>query len=156
MFGGGWQLDVMQRRRDLLMAHGRKLDTTPKIAEYGKYWSRTFGITNQHPSWCITDWYGVVDAPSGDVKINGYVGDDGIGHTFQYYFSDGSKDWFYFNGINPRTIPASTSKKLTSITFSIVVAEIDNSYAFVVETGQILFAGKNTPYYGHHSIYELN
>lgn len=34
--------------------------------------------------------------------------------------------------------------------------EIDDAYLYVIDSGEIIFAGKNTPYYGHRNISELN
>ena len=140
------------------MAQSRKPDTTPKIAEYGKYWNRKFGDTTDNANWCITQWIDVNDPYTGTERatsINGFIGADNIGITFQYYTINGS-DWFYFNGTNPRIIlPYNSQSRLTSISFSIQVNEIDNSYAYVVQTGRILFAGKNTPYYGYTNINDM-
>ena len=137
-----------------MMPHG--IDTSPKIAEYGKYWNRTFGSTTNSNNWCISEWYDVIDAPKGSVQIGGYVGADTTSITFQYWLGKGDNDWYYFAGVNPRNIPIGTDNRIVSITFSIQVAEIDNSYAYIVNTGQIIFAGTNTPYYGHRNISELN
>lgn len=38
----------------------------------------------------------------------------------------------------------------------IPLERINDAYFYINETGQILFAGKNTPYYGHTNISELN
>lgn len=152
-------MDLMQHRRSLLMAQGRKLDTTPKIAEYGKYWNRTFGSTSVNANWCITDWYDVVDTPgeSRITSINGYIGTDATTITFQYYLTNGTTNWYYFAGTNPRRVIANPATyRISKISFSIQITEIDNSYAVVVETGQILFAGKNTQYYGHRNISDLS
>lgn len=144
----------MQRRRTLLMMP-RGIDTNPKITEYGKHWDRTFGSTSISANWCITEWY-EVNQQSIVQTINGYIGADTSGITFQYFLSNGTTDWYYFNGTNPRTVTTRYGVGITSISFSIEIAQIDNSYAYCVETGQILFAGKNTIYYGHRNISELN
>lgn len=137
-----------------MMPHG--LDTTPIIDEYGVYWSRTYGQKTANADWCVTQFYDVVGAPYGNVNIQGFVGADSINVTFQYTFSNNSTGWYYFAGTNPRRIPAGTDRRITSISFSIQQTEIDNSYVYIVETGQILFAGKNSIYYGHRNISELN
>lgn len=136
------------------MSH--KTDTSPRIAEHGVHWSRTFGIKATNDNWCITDWYNVENAPFGDVNVQGFVGSDNTNITFQYRFNNDSTDWYYFNGVYPRRLPIGKDRKIVGITFSIQETEIYNSYAYIVETGQILFAGKNTPYYGHRNISELN
>lgn len=148
-------MELMQARRRLLTMNHRT-DTSPRIAEHGVYWSRTFGVKTDNNNWCITDWYNVENAPFGGAKVQGFIGADSNSITFQYRFSDGSTDWYYFNGTYPRALPISTSKRIIDITFSVQETEIDNSYAYIVETGQIFFAGKNTPYYGHANISELN
>lgn len=43
-----------------------------------------------------------------------------------------------------------------AIAITLSMFRLDESYAYIVETGQILFAGNNTPYYGHRNISELN
>ena len=40
--------------------------------------------------------------------------------------------------------------------FTLLTENLSGSYAYILETGEILFAGKNTPYYGHRNISELN
>lgn len=145
----------MSLRRRLLTMN-RKTDTSPKIAEHGVNWNRTFGGKTTNDNWCITDWYNVENAPFSDANIQGFVGADSDSITFQYHLSNGSTDWYYFAGVNPRKLSIGTNRKIVDITFSLQEAEIDNSYAYIVETGQIFFAGKNTPYYGHRNIAELN
>ena len=144
------------------MAQSRNPDTTPKIAEYGKYWNRTFGSTTDNADWCITQWIDVDDPYTGTgrpTSINGFIGADSNAITFQYYLTNGAvtqTNWNYFNNVNPRTVLSGNAfSRLTSISFSIQVNEIDNSYAYVEQTGQILFAGKNTPYYGYTNINDM-
>lgn len=141
------------------MQQNKVLDTSPRIAEQGKYWNRTFGSTTSNANWCITGWYDVIDETCDPryTTINGYVGTDSSSITFQYNLTNGTTNWFYFAGVNPRRVLSrEVEYRLTSISFSIEIAEIDNSYAFIVETGQILFAGRNTIYYGHTNISELS
>ena len=145
----------MVRRRQLMAMQISGLNTSPVIDEYGVHWNRTFGGKQSDDGWCITKYYDVIGAPRGEVNIMGFVGADSTTITFQYYFSDGATDWYYFNKVYPRRLPASTSKAIVSISFSIEVSEIENSYAYLVETGQIIFAGKNTPYYGYTNISEM-
>ena len=141
------------------MSSGKKvIDTSPKIAEYGVYWNRTYGSKTQSDSWCITEWYEFDTIYHGRVIICGYCGTDTKYITFQY---NGVKDdestyksWYYFNGFDHRTSGIGNAT-LHNITFSIEIAKIDDAYAYVKETGQIFFAGKNTPYYGYTNINDM-
>ena len=139
-----------------MMPHG--IDTSPVIDEYGVCWGRGFGIKTNNSAWGITKWYDVIDTPGTNrtTCINGYVGAELNSITFQYYLSSGTTDWWYFGDTNPRQILINSPDRVSNISFSIEIDKIDDSYAFVVETGFIIFAGKNTPYYGHRNISELN
>ena len=147
----------MIARKKRLMMQKSGLDTSPKVAQYGVYWGRTFGQTVQKEEWCITEWYDIDDEPgnSRDTYINGYVGKDTSDTTFQFYNTNSSSGWYYFNGTNPRRVFRNTYR-ISQISFSIESSKLDDSYAFMVETGQIIFAGKNTIYYGHKNVSELN
>lgn len=145
----------MVRRRQLMGMQISGLNTSPVIDEYGVHWNRTFGQKESNDRWCITKYYDVIDAPNGNVNIMGFVGADNTTITFQYHFSNGITDWYYFNKVYPRRLPIINDRAIISISFSIEVSEINNSYAYLVETGQIIFAGKNTPYYGYTNISEM-
>ena len=146
----------MEVRRSLLMMH--KFDTSPVIENDG-FWTRTFGVKSLSPGWGITKFYNIndqVDGSSRRTYINGYVGADTSSITFQYYLSDGSTDWWYFAGTNPRcVINPPKDLRITKISFSIELSEADDSYAYIMETGQIIFAGKNTIYYGYKNINDM-
>ena len=152
----------MAIRRRLLTQQNNVLDTSPVVEENGVYWSRTFGQTAENTNWCVTKFYGIDDPYTGQARttnINGFIGADTNQITFQYYLVNGSTkstNWYYFAGTNPRRALGSTVSRLTSISFSIQKSELPNSYAYIVETGQILFAGRNTIYYGHRNISELS
>lgn len=149
----------MERRRELMaMPHG--LDTSPVIEHTG-LWTRTFGkLSESDNDWCITKFYDTDDAPDGTLRstfINGYVGNDTTSITFQYYLSNGSTDYWYFAGTNPRRLLGNEDgRRVSRISFSIEKTKLKDSYAYIVETGKILFAGENTPYYGHTNVSELN
>ena len=148
-------MDMMAIRRRVLLGGKKVIDTSPKIAEYGVYWNREQGGKTANDNWCITELYTVISAPKGGVKVMGFVGADSSSITFQYNYANGNSSRYYFNNVYPRKIPMSTSTSLASITFSIETDEIVNSYAYIVETGQILFAGKNTPYYGYTNVNDM-
>ena len=76
--------------------------------------------------------------------------------------NDGSfVDWWgQTNGIPNWTTQESERDILNAgsneISCSIYLPIIDTTYAYIKETGQILFAGKDSIYYGHKNISELN
>lgn len=151
-------MDLMQRRRQLMGMQKSVLDTSPVIERTG-FWTRAIGELSDSPDWCVTKFYNTDDIPDGTYRathINGYIGSDTSSITFQYYFSDGSADFWYFAWTNSRLAVSSAVKRISRISFSIEKTKLKDSYAYIVETGKILFAGKNTPYYGHTNISELN
>ena len=151
----------MQARRQLLMMpHG--IDTSPKIAEYGKACAYATTGERDYSNACITDWYQFYPQQSGLLTIyyemlNGYSRRDG---NYQFYALDAVqtlRDWYYnLSETNKTRVIGWNGFTLQEIRFTIITANIDDVYAYVVETGQIFFAGKNTPYYGHRNIFELN
>lgn len=152
-------MDLMSRRRALLArVESGETDTSPRIVEYGTYWGRQNDVKLQDQSWCITKWYDFDPEYLGIITVYGYVGATGNDHTFQYRgertgSSNLYADWFYFQN-NTRNIGAA-DVTLKRISFSIAIAEINDSYAYVENTGQILFAGRNTPYYGYTNIHDM-
>lgn len=151
----------MLRRRQLMAM--QKLNTTPKVVQYDKCWGRGIEIVDDVAGWCITEWYVFNPRPTDlpTCTINGYVGNDITSRTFQYYYinNQGVKvgDWYYFNNNNtPGSRLIGRNPSWQYISFSVDLALLDDAYAYVQESGQILFAGKNTIYYGHRNISELN
>lgn len=138
------------------MPHG--LDNSPKIVEHGVYWGRGMNVKNNDSGWSITDWIYVKQQITGGI-LTGYVGANDVNnHTFQYYNENETKsDWYYFNnGDQEGNRQLSRNFAIAKISFSIYTPNIENTYAYIQNTGEILFAGKNSIYYGHSNISELN
>lgn len=138
---------------------GGKPDTSPKIAQYDKSWGRNVEVVNNDIGWCITEWYEFNQRPSAFINctIVGYIGNAGNQKTFQYYYNT-NHGWYYFiNNDNPssRVISTGSSHDWKYISFSIDSSKLDDAYAYWHETGQIFFAGKNTPYYGYKNINDM-
>lgn len=142
---------------------GGKPDTSPKIAEYDKSWGIAYGTINDTIGWCITEWYDFNPPSSGATVFTlcGYVGNDANQRTFQYYGyrnSVLSTNWYYFNANNApgtRNIGMIKEPNWEHISFSLDSTQLENLYVYVQETGQIIFAGKNTPYYGYKNINDM-
>lgn len=140
----------------MMLQETDEINTSPKILEYGVHWNRMFGEKTDNSNWCVTDWYSVDNAPLGNILLVGFIGGDNPSITFQYHTVQ-NNDWYYFaNQVGTRNIPLGSDNRLVDIAFSIEITEIHNSYVYVQETGQILFAGKNSIYYGHRNVSELN
>ena len=105
--------------------------------------------------WCVTIWYKPKIQQTGEITIcdNQSEADH---HVYQYLFSNDTRDWFYRGSDNKRQIRnANNTLYLSEIRFSVKTEEIDDAYAYVVETGEIFFAGKNTPYYGYTNLNQM-
>lgn len=127
-----------------MMPHG--IDTSPKIAAYGYSLNRSGTGIQAKSDWCYTEYY--------ELKFNGrqviHDNNTDMGNTFQYPMNAEGTTWDFWYG------PVRTITCYNIIRFSIVTANIDDAYAFSETSGQIFFAGKNTIYYGHRNISELN
>lgn len=127
------------------------LDTSPRIAEYGKYLNRSNTGTGSSEYWCYTEWYDIDPVPGianrlqiGNCEIDG-------GRTYQYTTSAGGANWDYRASGEYYTLPGNAN----TIRISIPIANLLTCYACIKTTGQILFAGKNTPYYGYTNINDM-
>ena len=136
------------RRRLMMMPHG--IDTSPIIERYN---AKLAGDIVAADGYCVTAKY--------------YYQSSNTVQTIAYYFGEASLQcqvfrnngetymdyWVLQKRQSPRTCINAGSD---AIWFTIEMNEINNCYAYIIETGQIFFAGKNTPYYGHRNISELN
>ena len=135
--------ELLTRRRLLLAMQKTGLDTSPRIAEYGYYCSRSKTGISADANWCYTDWYYVTQSARQRV----YDNCTNSNHTYQYDTSETDGDYWYG--------PERTVTIYSKIRFSIKISEIDNVYAYSGLTGQIFFAGKNTQYYGYTNINDM-
>ena len=144
------------------MAQNRKPDTTPKIAVYGKFLRNNTVIVDD-PEWCYTEWIecdltGQI-AGQGKALVDAYASLFVRGsppHSYQYELADGTLDYYYGSEDFSEDVRTATTKNIVRIRWSLLIANIDKCYAYLRNTGQIFFAGKNSIYYGHRNISELN
>ena len=154
-------MDMMEIRRRVLMGNRKKvIDTSPKIAEYGCYYRRheTKVIDTE---WCFTEWIDVLDAPLNrcticDAFASQYI-TGSVPKSYLYFFNDGSTDHYYgssdFSFFERGAVR--TGVYITSIAWSLKIENLDKCYAYLKETGQIFFAGKDSPYYGYTNINDM-
>ena len=130
------------------------IPTSPKITNYGYKLPAGNSLTNPlvaDSEGCVTDYYyyppqdytQTMTAYGTHANINIF-----LDNTYKDYWG-----WDAKTNENTRTVINKNSNK---IRFGLYTSMIDDAYAFLVETGQILFAGKNTQYYGHQNISELS
>ena len=145
-------MDMMAIRRRVLMGSRKKKspDTTVKIAEYGVAWqNRTQKVENAN--WGISEFV-VFEPVSTQRTLRGYgnvksfvVSKDGGATTFDYWGTTTDNPW------ERKCLNENTN----ACSFSIILSLIDDAWMIIVETGDILFAGKNTPYYGYTNINDM-
>lgn len=136
------------------------VDTTAKIAQYG-YELNTKGGYDASAKMCYTEFYPVSsggvnyffpctsnnDWPSGAPKIQVFH----QGEQVEYWTTDFG---IYGESTIERQRNPLYSGVFDSVRFSLVSEHVDNSYAYNSATGDIYFAGKNTPYYGMANVDE--
>ena len=136
----------MEVRRKMLMGGKKVIDTTIKILAENSAW-RMGGY--------LEDWEG------NNASIIYAYEPQSVGRQLVYggltrqliIFENGVyKDyWSVRNDDNRDVINANSN----GIGVTITASNIDNAYAYLPSNGQILFAGKNTPYYGYTNINDM-
>jgi hypothetical protein len=142
----------------MLQSANEPVDTSPKIAEYGKACATSNTGERVSATNCITEWYTFDPKQVGRLSI--YYFDNNVVYprndaNYQYVSEGGNRNWYYRGSNFTRTI-GWDNDTLHQIRFTILTENIDDVYAYVVETGQIFFAGKHTPYYGYTNINDMH
>lgn len=149
-------MDLMTRRRALmaLVKSEPGIDTSPRIAQYGV--KNPSGNPASKPyiedaNYCVTVIYPYTSSASKQtLTLYG-----GSGNVILYDNGTYKDYWSFEAEIQPHrrnVINANTN----GISCPLKISMLADSYAFMVETGEILFAGRNSIYYGHRNINELN
>ena len=144
---------------------GETLDTSAKIAQYDMG-LHTDGTENEAPGLCITEFY---DIPNGYVgKITGLVASDGNTYSYNFqrliYQDNTVKTYWSMKtlvadvGSDPveSGLYYASAWPANKVRFTLISATLDDSYIYFTDTGDIIFAGKNTPYYGMSNISDVN
>ena len=142
-------MDVMEARKRLLMRK-RGLDTSPVILQYDvRLWSDG-SITTKNGA-CITKSYDY------DVGLNRRFDHYGLASsTINYKNGEFFDYWNVPSDDAPKTNQILAASNTQQIQFTLITSLLDDCYVINVGTGDILFAGKNSIYYGHRNISELN
>lgn len=132
------------------------IDTSPIILDYGRrLYSGEGYYDKSEPNICTTDYYSI--DPSDSVQYITYK----LNSINQYYLNYHCyKDGVYIDYWSERSVGDAiiTDSKVNAganqLRFTLYVDKIDDSFCYVNNTGKILFAGKNTEYYGKRTIYD--
>ena len=138
----------MERHRALMMMpHG--LDTSPIILQYGVRY-RPRDIISSDSTMCITDKYDCF-CDNNHRKFLAY----GLQSTTLNYKSGEYYDYWNTPVLTPASVTIAKDGT-EQMAFTLVTSMLDDCYVVQEGTGIILFAGKNSIYYGHRNISELN
>lgn len=118
------------------------LDTSPKILENGKEWYRGNLVNSSSQSATIIYSYESSNSVQNIITAHVY----GVINVF--------RDGTYIDYWSPGNYKLNANSNGVGV--NIATNEIDDAYLYITQTGVILFAGKNTIYYGHRNISELN
>lgn len=134
-----------------------ELNTTPVIAEYGKFRTtrdRNDLVTNS--DYCYTKKYlvpwtqGMVYKLLAANTISGLTTHCGTA-AFVTENETYSTTWEITPG-EEKTIPVNYTFEICKLSVSLITADIANSYLYNQTTGEVIFAGANTPYYNKRNI----
>lgn len=141
------------------MAQKKLPDTTVQIAEYGYSWGRSRYAKDANADYGISVFYNYSLSSSARTLVTMCLNPS----TMLMLQKDGVyKDWW-----GQTIVPAGGTWEATEserkvinantneVSCSIYLPLIDNTYAYIKESGEILFAGKNTPYYGYTNINDM-
>ncbi len=135
------------------------VDTTAKIAGTG-YGLNSQGELQSREKACYTEFYSFGRTIEGrdSRKVIYYVstGNQGgmAGADKQTVYQDGEFVTYWttrFDSVNENNFGGNYGP-FNQLRFSLVTAYIDDDYAYFADTGEVIFAGKNTQYYGMANI----
>lgn len=144
----------MTRRRALMaQVESGEIDTSPIIEYYNKGLKKN-GTVQDVEGCCVTAMY---EYPA-KTFTQTYVCTGGWGNSagLLIIYQDGTQiDWWGTSNqdnYERNCIDANSN----GLKLSLQMNRLDDAYMYLKETGQILFAGRNSIYYGHRNINELN
>lgn len=156
-------MDMMAIRRRVLMASKNKLpDTTAQIAEYGYSWGRGKYVKVEDSNYGLSIFYAFQSSSSKQTIVSMGLSSEKTfilqaDGTYEDWWTQASlpsgadDDYWMEHETNKKRINAGANE----ISCSIYLPLIDTTYAYIKESGDILFAGKRTPYYGYTNINDM-
>ena len=143
-------MDMMAIRRRVLLGGKKVIDTSPKIVAYDSAYGSS-GNAVYAEGFCRTDLYSYLP-----MQIKGTIAYYGTSSKIMVLYKNNGGArvdyWVLHNEQSPRKcINVGTD----SAVFTLETSKLPDCYAYIVDTGQILFAGKNSPYYGYTNINDM-
>lgn len=140
----------MAIRRGLMMGQKKVLDTTPIILENNARLATDGSVITTTDGRCITAIYDCHVTNNRRTFIHYGLSQSTINYKNGAYYD-------YWNNQSPNEIKTTVLAKdgTEQMQFTVVSNLIDDCYVIYENTGQILFAGKNSPYYGYTNINDM-
>ena len=141
-------MTITDRRRALMGAGESTIDTTPKIMQYDVKWNQKSLVSAS--GYCVTERYFPDPTPVwvGGRKYIKVVWGTGLTVPTMVLFAvNGATPIDYWNEANTQW-----HSKAVSVSFTLETSNLPMCYAYMLETGEVLFAGENTPYFGKRNI----
>lgn len=128
-----------------------KLDTSPIIREYNtKYNPRNLSPVYEDGCCTTVVYQYPILTVTATIAFNGINGLNMI--VLKNSATDYLDYWRLVNTDSPRRCMNAGSD---GAMFTLDMSKLDDCYAYLVETGQIFFAGKNSIYYGYTNINDM-
>ena len=147
-------MDMMAIRRRVLMGAKKVLDTTPIIEIYGK--QQGAGNPIRFPPIDDNNSGIIIFYDYEPVKYHRTMVYYGTSAVMSMYRSDHS--YMDYRRVEATAAPAETfglKAHSVAVKVDIYLPLIDDCFFYIKETGEILFAGKNSPYYGYTNINDM-
>lgn len=142
-------MNIIEIRRKVLL--NNVLNTAPVFEVYGYAIPAGNKEYNENETYAVTKLYHYPPSETKQTLVT-----SGVGSNIRLYNNNkGYMDYWNWQ-ITPGYARTVINIHSEYVQMAVKIDEIENSYAYLRETGQILFAGKNTIYYGHKNIGELN
>lgn len=141
---------IERKKRIMMMAKSNVLDTSPVILEHGKRYERG-NVIQVASDRCITDFYDFVSTTSDDRYIYSY----GIAFSILVFSNGEYKDYWNYESPDGEKLTIGLNVGCNQVKFTLIESLLDDCYVYQVTTGKIFFAGKNSIYYGHRNISEV-
>lgn len=144
----------MTRRRALMaQVESGEIDTSPIIEYYNKGLI-SGGATKDVIGCCVTALYTYPEKSVMQTCVT--TGGFGNADRVMIIYKDGNQVDYWGTNSQDNYERACINPNSNGLRISLNMSRLDDAYLYLKETGQILFAGRNSIYYGHRNINELN